>query len=133
MNRAKSYAEVWEEDVVIPTYGVGKPDKNPMFFEKRVYQGSQGKVYPYPVVDKILDEKENRCYRAVFLENDYLKVMVLPQLGGRIQRALDKTNNYDFVYHNEVIKPALVGLTGRISADRVQLASAPSPQHLPTP
>ena len=112
MNRAKSYAEVWEEDVVIPTYGVGKPDKNPMFFEKRVYQGSQGKVYPYPVVDKILDEKENRCYCAVFLENDYLKVMVLPQLGGRIQRALDKTNNYDFVYHNEVIKPALVGLTG---------------------
>ena len=37
--------------------------------------------------------------------------MVLPELGGRIQRAFDKTNQYDFVYHNEVIKPALVGLT----------------------
>ncbi len=38
--------------------------------------------------------------------------MVLPELGGRIQRAYDKTNGYDFVYYNHVIKPALVGLTG---------------------
>lgn len=46
------------------------------------------------------------------MENDYIKVMVLPELGGRIQRAYDKTNGYDFVYYNEVIKPALVGLLG---------------------
>ena len=105
-------ARVWEEVVTIPTYGIGKPDKNPMFLEKRVYQGSSGKVYPLPVVDKILDEKEDKEYKAVFLENQYIKVMVLPELGGRIQRAYDKTNGYDFVYYNEVIKPALVGLTG---------------------
>ena len=112
MDSNRPFASVWEEDIVIPTYGIGAPDKNPMFFEKRVYQGSQGKVYPYPVVDKILDEKQDRTYRAVILENEYLKVTVLPKLGGRIQRAVDKTNNYDFVYYNEVIKPALVGLTG---------------------
>ena len=105
-------AEVWTERVVIPTYGIGKPDRNPMFLEKRVYQGSSGKVYPLPVVDKILDEKEDRAYQAVWLENDYIRVMVLPELGGRIQRAYDKTNGYDFVYYNEVIKPALVGLLG---------------------
>ena len=105
-------AQVWEEQVVIPTYQTGQPDKNPMFLEKRVYQGSSGRVYPYPVVDKILDEKADQTYRAVWLENDYIRVMVLPELGGRIQRALDKTNGYDFVYYNEVIKPALVGLTG---------------------
>ncbi len=105
-------ARVWAEQVNIPTYGIGKPDKNPMFLEKRVYQGSSGKVYPLPVVDKIYDEKEDREYTAVYLENQYLKVMVLPELGGRIQRAYDKTNDYDFVYYNEVIKPALVGLTG---------------------
>lgn len=46
------------------------------------------------------------------MENDYLKVMILPELGGRIQRAYDKTNDYDFVYYNSVIKPALVGLMG---------------------
>ena len=105
-------AKVWTEQVVIPTYGIGKPDKNPMFLEKRVYQGSSGKVYPLPVVDKILDEKRDVAYEAVWLENEYIRVMVLPQLGGRIQRAYDKTNGYDFVYYNEVIKPALVGLAG---------------------
>ncbi|MCR4940228.1 MAG: DUF5107 domain-containing protein [Treponemataceae bacterium] len=105
-------AKVWTEKVIIPTYGVGKPDKNPMFLEKRVYQGSCGKVYPLPVIDKILDEKEDKEYEVVFLENEYLKIMVLPQFGGRIQRAYDKTNGYDFIYYNEVIKPALVGLTG---------------------
>ena len=105
-------ASVRVKTVMIPTYGIGKADKNPMFLEKRVYQGSSGKVYPLPVIDKILDEKADKPYTAVWLENDYIRVMVLPELGGRIQRAFDKTNGYDFVYYNEVIKPALVGLTG---------------------
>lgn len=112
MENKTNGVRIWEEKILLPTYGVGKPDKNPMFFEKRVYQGSSGRVYPYPVVDKILDEKEDKEYIAVWLENEYLKVMVMPELGGRIQRAYDKTNGYDFVYYNEVIKPALVGLLG---------------------
>ncbi|HAH63059.1 MAG TPA: DUF5107 domain-containing protein [Treponema sp.] len=105
-------AKVWKEKIIIPTYGVGKPDKNPMFLEKRVYQGSSGKVYPYPVIDKIYDEKKDKEYTALYLENDYIKVQILPELGGRIQQAVDKTNGYNFVYHNDVIKPALVGLLG---------------------
>lgn len=103
---------IWEEKVIIPTYKTANPDKNPLFFEKRVYQGSSGKVYPLPITEKILNEKEDVEYNAVFIENDYIKVMVLPELGGRIQRAYDKTNQYDFVYYNHVIKPALVGLIG---------------------
>ncbi len=103
---------MWEEDVEIPTYPAGKPDKNPMFLEKRVYQGSSGKVYPLPVIEKISDKKTTEKYHIVFLENEYLQVWVMPELGGRIQRALDKTNGYDFVYYNHVIKLALVGLAG---------------------
>ena len=96
-------AEVWETECLIPTYPVGVPDKNPMFLEKRVYQGSSGKVYPHHVIDSIADEKEDRCYKALCLENKYIFVMILPELGGRIQRALDKTNGYDFIYYNRVI------------------------------
>lgn len=107
-----SFASIRSEKITIGTYEVGQCDKNPMFLEKRVYQGSSGRVYPYPVIDKILDEKKDKEWDAVILENEYLYVMVLPALGGRIQRAYDKTNGYDFVYHNEVIKPALVGLLG---------------------
>ena len=104
--------KVWEEKINIPTYKIGNPDKNPMFLEKRVYQGSSGVVYPHPIIDKVFDEKEDKEYTALYLENEYLKVMVLPELGGRIQMAYDKTNDYHFVYYNQVIKPALVGLTG---------------------
>jgi len=104
--------KAWVEQVSIPTYGTGKPEKNPMFLEKRVYQGSSGVVYPHPVIEKIADEKHDRSYTAVFLENEYLKIMILPELGGRIQRAYDKVKKRDFVYYNQVIKPALVGLAG---------------------
>jgi len=83
-----------------------------MFLEKRVYQGSSGVVYPHPVIDRIIDERYDAQYTAVFLENRYLKIMLLPEIGGRVQMALDKTNGYHFVYYNRVIKPALVGLAG---------------------
>lgn len=104
--------KIWEEQIVLPTYEVGEADKNPMFLESRVYQGSSGKIYPYPTIESISDTKTDKSYQAVWLENEYLKVMILPELGGRIQRAYDKTNDYDFVYYNHVIKPALVGLCG---------------------
>lgn len=103
---------VWEETITIPTYKPAAAEKTPLFLENRAYQGSSGKVYPLPVTEKISDTKEDVIYRAVYLENDYLLVMILPELGGRIQRMLDKTNHYDAVYYNHVIKPALVGLTG---------------------
>ncbi|AYL93912.1 DUF5107 domain-containing protein [Mucilaginibacter celer] len=106
------FVNVWEEKVTIPTYAIGKPDKNPMFFEKRVYQGSSGKVYPNPVIEKIYDEKEDKEYTGLYLENKYLKVLILPELGGRIQMAYDKIKQRHFIYYNQVIKPALVGLTG---------------------
>ena len=103
---------VWQEDVVIPTYEVGKPEKNPMFLEKRVYQGSSGVVYPYPVIEKIADEAVDKSYKALWLENEYVKIMILPELGGRVQMAYDKIKERHFVYYNHVIKPALVGLAG---------------------
>ncbi|MDR0688544.1 MAG: DUF5107 domain-containing protein [Prevotellaceae bacterium] len=107
-----SEVKAWEEDVLLPTYETGKEEKNPIFLEKRVYQGSSGAVYPYAVVEKILDEKKDKKYRAVFIENEYIKLMALPELGGRIQMAYDKVKKRHFVYYNQVVKPALVGLTG---------------------
>ncbi|MEG1580389.1 MAG: DUF5107 domain-containing protein, partial [Bacteroidaceae bacterium] len=104
--------KAWEEDIILPTYEIGKAEKNPMFLEKRVYQGSSGVVYPYAVVEKIGDKASPKSYKAIFLENEYIKMMVLPELGGRIQMAYDKIAKRHFIYYNHVIKPALVGLTG---------------------
>ena len=102
----------WEEGLTIPTYPEQLPDKNPMFFEKRVYQGSNGKVYPNPITDRVSNEESEKAYKAIFLENEYLYLMVLPEIGGRIHIGQDKTNGYDFFYRQNVIKPALVGLLG---------------------
>lgn len=104
--------KAWKEQVVIPTYVTGKPEKNPIFLEKRVYQGSSGAVYPYPVIESVADVKTDVSYKAIFLENEYLKIMVLPELGGRIQMAWDKIKKRHFIYYNHVVKPALVGLAG---------------------
>lgn len=104
--------KAWKEKVVIPTYEIGKAEKNPIFLEKRVYQGSSGVVYPYPVVESISSDKIDKEYNAVYLENEYIKVMILPELGGRVQMAYDKIRQRHFIYYNHVIKPALVGLTG---------------------
>lgn len=102
----------YEQQVNIPTYPVQDADPNPMFLEKRVYQGSSGKVYPNPFTDRVALTKKDREYRAIFLENEFIQLMILPEIGGRIHAATDKTNQYDFFYRQHVIKPALVGLLG---------------------
>jgi len=102
--------KAWSEPVVIPTYLPMAPDKNPMFLEKRVYQGSSGAVYPLPFYDRVATELVPHSWQALHIENEFVRVMVLPQIGGRIHIGLDKTNDYDFFYRQNVIKPALVGL-----------------------
>jgi tetratricopeptide (TPR) repeat protein len=104
--------KAWVEPVAIPTYHPGTPDPNPMFLESRVYQGSSGAVYPLPFIDRIATEPVKRSWQALHLENEFLRVMVLPEIGGRIHVGMDKSNGYDFLYRQNVIKPALVGLAG---------------------
>ncbi|OQW94457.1 MAG: DUF5107 domain-containing protein, partial [Verrucomicrobia bacterium A1] len=98
--------------LVLPTYGVGVPDRNPMFLDRRVYQGSRGAVYPHPAIESVADEARDVAWRALILENRWLRITILPELGGRVYRAEDKAGGRDFVYHNRTIKPALVGLAG---------------------
>ncbi len=96
----------------IPTY-VPKPAHDlPMFFENKPYQGASGRIYPIPYSDGITDEKVPVDYEVYTLENEYIKTQVVPALGGKILRGLDKVGNYDFIYYNEVVKPALVGIAG---------------------
>ena len=104
--------KAWQESIVLKTYLPAEPDPNPLFLEKRVYQGSSGKVYPLPVIDRVATEPCEHAWEAVHLENEYLRLMIMPELGGRIHVGYDKINGYDFFYRQNVIKPALVGLAG---------------------
>ena len=96
----------------IPTYVPKPAHELPMFFENKPYQGASGRVYPIPYCDGISDEKKDVEYEVYTLENEYVKTQVVPALGGKILRGLDKVGNHDFIYYNEVVKPALVGLAG---------------------
>ena len=111
----------------LPTYPVGPAEPNPMFYAGREYQGAKGPVYPYPLLDRLRDRREDRAYRALWLENEYVKISVLPEIGGRIFTAQDKTNGYDFFYRQHVIKPALIGMLGAWISGGVEWNVLPPP------
>src|SRR5208282_407399 len=75
---------IWEAPLVLPTYETGPADLEPMFYAGRDYQGAQGAIYPYGLYDNLLDVRNDKTYQADFLENQYVKICVLPELGGRI-------------------------------------------------
>jgi tetratricopeptide (TPR) repeat protein len=105
-------ARIWEQDVTLPTYLVDQGGKNPRFYFGRAYQGAQGRVYPYRMQDRLTEERIDKTYRAVFIENEYVRTSLLPEIGGRIFTALDKTDAYDFIYRQSAVKPALIGMLG---------------------
>ena len=109
---ARGGAVAWSQPLPIRTYEAGEPSAYPLYLDHRVYQGSSGRIYPIPFVESVADEGVEREWQAVHLENAYVRLVVLPELGGRIHIGYDKTTGYDFFYRNNVIKPALVGLGG---------------------
>jgi tetratricopeptide (TPR) repeat protein len=111
-NAQTAGVQVREENIVLPTYLAGAPEPNPMFYFGRASQGAEGRVYPYPLYDTLTNKKVDKSYKMVYLENEYVRIGILPEIGGRVFEGLDKTNNYHFFYRQHVIKPALIGLIG---------------------
>ncbi len=109
---APAAVRVWEEPLTLPTYRLNPPDPNPRFYTHESYQGAQKRIYPYPMLDGVTDRREEQTYRALYLENEYIKLCILPEIGGRLLYATDKTNGYEIFYRQHVIKPALIGMLG---------------------
>ena len=97
----------WEEQVIIPTYPLSPDDPNPQFFE---LTGSTN--YPYTTQDGFTTELVDRSYRVVYLENEYLRIMCLPEIGGRIHSVYDKVRGEEMFHANQVIKPGHIALRG---------------------
>ena len=104
--------KMWEGVENLPTYRVNAPEKAPLFERDFAYQRAKRGVYPYAMNDNPTIEKVDSAHRALYLENDYIKVCVLPDIGGRLFYATDKTNGYEIFYRQSVIKPANVGMLG---------------------
>ena len=101
-----------ESTTVLPTYAPGGYDKTPLFYTGRVYQGAQGRVYPYPMQDVLHDEKIDETYKYLTLENDWLQMGLLPEHGGHLLNFTDKATGFETFYRQHVIKPALIGMLG---------------------
>ena len=109
---AEEPVRVWEEPLVLPTYKKAADNPNPMFFRGQSYQGASRVIYPYPAQDNLTSDKIDQQYKALYLENEYIKLCVLPEIGGRLFYATDKTNGYEMFYRQSVIKPAHIGMLG---------------------
>lgn len=103
---------VWEGTLQLPYYVVDAPETAPVFDRPYSYQRARRSVYPYPLNDNMTRVREIREFQALYLENEYVQLCVLPEIGGRLFYALDKTDGYDIFYRNDCIKPANVGMTG---------------------
>jgi len=104
----------WEDTLTIPTYERGPEDKNPsllMSWRNPIHPGSSI-IYPYPLQETLFNRKTDKQWKAFFLENDYLRLAVLPELGGRLMYVFDKAAGQEALYHNHVLKWARIGIRG---------------------
>src|SRR5665213_316982 len=97
----------WEGSITIPTYKLGPADPNPPF---PLVQPQP--IYPYAMIDNLTDDKVPQKYRAIYLENEYLKITILPELGGHVYSVYDKVDQREVLYRDNVIKYGLVGPRG---------------------
>ena len=101
------------ETMSIPTYPIMEAQDMPMFNENRMHQGTKGNPYPVkPVLSVVRENCQPRDYEVVRMENDFIRLILIPELGGRVFEAYDKVNHYDFLYRQHCIKPALIGAYG---------------------
>ena len=113
MKKTYSPVEAVVEQWMIPTYPSPEAEEMPMFCETRNHQGSSGNPYPARIVNAVdREHRQERPYTVIRLENDFIRVSMIPELGGRVFEAYDKTTGYDFLYRQHVIKPALIGAYG---------------------
>lgn len=97
----------WQGTIAIPTYVLGPADPNPSF-----PLVNSNDVYPYTMLDDLSDKRFPKTYDALFIENRYLKVTILPQLGGHVYSLYDKVHFREVLYRNKVVKYGLVGPRG---------------------
>ena len=121
--------KAWGGKITIPTYP-WQDDVNPKFWAMEggpklstTVKGSI--IYPYTMQDHLLRTKVDRTYKALFLENEFLKVTCLPELGGRLHSVLDKTEGKEMFHTSSVIKPGMIAMRGAWISGGVEWNTGP--------
>jgi len=111
-NILRAQVRLIEKDWVLPTYPAADPEKAPIFFRNEAYQGASRHYYPLAMNDQYTGERVNQVWKTIVLENEYIELAITPEIGGKLYYATDKTNDYHFIYKNNVMKPSNIGMTG---------------------
>lgn len=112
LSMATAQVRVWQGTFTLPTYEEGAPDPNPAFDQ---YANNRFN-YPYTLRDNLTNRRTDHAWRAVFLENEYLKCWVLPDLGGHLYTCIDKISGQPMFYANPSIKKAAISYRGAWAA-----------------
>ena len=112
LTSASAQVRVWQGTMTLPTYEEGPPDPNPPFDQ---YANNRFN-YPYTLRHNLTDRRTDHAWRALFLENEYLKCSVLPDLGGHLYSCTDKISGKPMFYENPSIKKADVAYRGAWAA-----------------
>lgn len=104
--------KMYEEQWTLPTYKLEPAEKAPIFFTGESFQGARKVIYPYAMNDVISSVREEKTWKFLTLENEYIKLGLTPEIGGKLYYATDKSNDYNFIYKNNEVKPSNIGMTG---------------------
>jgi len=111
---------IWEQDKIKPTYRILKEDPLPYFFSKH---------YPYTKLD-LFDSKPTPVkYKEIVMENEYLQLTFIPELGARLFSAFDKISQYHIFHYNETIRPSLLAQRGAWIAVGIEFNLSQFPAH----
>jgi tetratricopeptide (TPR) repeat protein len=95
-------ATIREEKLNMKTYMFSDPSPVPQV----------GRLYPYFRFDGYTDKGEDQLWNMVILENDYIKVYVCPDIGGKVWGAIEKSTGKEFLYFNHVVKFRDIAMRG---------------------
>ena len=113
MDKLTKKTEVRIETVNILTYPFVEPEVMPLFSETANHQGTSGNPYPVRATSNVVIENpSDKPWTVITLENDYVRIGIMPELGGRVSEAYDKRTGYNFLYRQHVVKPAMIGVYG---------------------
>lgn len=104
-------AKIRETTETLITYAYGDPDPVPILSRSSMW-GRGAQLYPYSFIDKFHYEGVKKEWKVVTLENPYIKVSVLPEVGGKIWGATEKSTQQEFIYTNHVMKFREIALRG---------------------
>jgi tetratricopeptide (TPR) repeat protein len=108
----RGQVHVWQGTLTLPAYDEGRPDPNPPFDQFSTSRFS----YPYTLRSNLTDRRVDHAWRAIYLENEYLKCSVLPDIGGHVYTCIDKITGKSMFYANPSIKKANIGYRGAWAA-----------------